>query len=96
MLNPLWSVDRAEHAAPAIAERPEPVITHALAQQPERISSDPDANYRLLQQLAGGAKFDSPSSPNGETTPDAVVPDPARSDSRWLLNRYLDDPRTRL
>jgi len=96
MLNPLWSVDRGPDAAPAIAERPEPVFTHALAVQPERISSDPDANYRLLRQLASGTPYDESAVEKTEGASDAAVPDPTRSNSRWLLNRYLDESRTRL
>lgn len=95
-LNPLWSVDRGPASAPAIAQRSEPDVAPPLALQPERMSSDPSANFRLLQQLAGGAKVDSPSSQDREATTDAAVPGGTRSDSRWLLNRYLDDARTRL
>jgi hypothetical protein len=93
MFNPLWSVDRSPNAAPAIAQRSEPDVIHPLA---ARMSSDPDTNFRLLQQLAAGATLELPRSQDAKTTTDVSEPPADRSDSRWLLKRYLDDPRTRL
>lgn len=95
-LNPLWSVDRGPDLAPAIAQRPEPDAASPLPAQSERMSSDPDTNFRLLQQLAVGAAVESPRSRDGETPSDPTEPPAGRSDSRWLLKRYLDDEHTRL
>jgi len=94
-LNPLWSVDRSPDAAPAIAQRREPDVTPAPAVRSERSSSDPDANFRLRQQLASGVPLESPEFHDTDTASDAE-PDAPRSDSRWLLNRYLNDAHTRL
>jgi hypothetical protein len=96
MLNPLWTVDRGPDETPSIAQWPEPEAAHPLASRSERMSTDPDANFRLLQQLASGATLNLPGSQDTEATPDVVDPDAGRSDSRWLLNRYLNEAHTRL
>jgi hypothetical protein len=96
-LNPLWSVDRWPDGPPAfVAQQTEPATASQPAARFDRGSSDPSTNFRLLQQLAAGAPRESPRSDHSETPPDAAERDAGRSDSRWLLNRYLDDPRTRL
>lgn len=94
MLNPLWSVDGEPDSAPAIAQRPVPEDSWTIQSGPT--SNDPNANYRLLKQLAAGSTVEAAGARDARVTPDAAVPNPERGDSRWLLNRYLDDPRTRL
>jgi hypothetical protein len=96
MLNPLWSIDRGRDLAPVIAERPEPDAASPPDPRPAVASSDPNSNYRLLQQLAAGVAVEGRDEPETASTPAAFGVDSQRDDTRWLLNRYLEEARTRL
>jgi hypothetical protein len=96
VLNPRLPVDKQPDAAPGIAQQPAREAAHRLAIRSERMSRDPDSNFRLLQQLASGAMLESTRSQDSGATSDAALPDAPRSDARWLLNRYLDEARTKL
>ena len=96
-LNPLWSGDRRLEGRPAfVAQQTEATAASQPAARFDRGSNDPSANFRLLQQLAAGTPREAPRADHSETPSDVIERDAERSDSRWLLNRYLDDPRTRL